>query len=137
LHRILLSNGSSCLKFLRVRIGVMNTGKINRRLAILAVWSTCKCRNVMANALIFRENLCYRRRPRDALRQSKSCQLMHKCIGITCTTNPQQIEVMELGHYGRRTCNYMCLRPTGDIQTPKLHQIAYSSSARPLLCLAR
>ena len=29
-------------------------------------------------------------------------------VGTSCTTNPQQIEVMELEHYGRPTCNKLC-----------------------------
>ena len=34
--------------------------------------------------------------PRDALYQSKSCQLQKQ---VVCTTNPQQVKVMELEGY--------------------------------------
>ena len=47
--------------------------------------------------------------PREALCQLKSCQLH---AGTSCTTNSQQMEVMELEHYGRPTeINYMCVQP--------------------------
>ena len=52
--------------------------------------------------------------PRDALCQSKSCQLHAAQLhaGTSCRTNSQQIEVMELEHYGRPTeINYMCVQP--------------------------
>jgi len=41
--------------------------------------------------------------PRDATCQSNSCQLLHNSIGTTCTTSPEQIEVMELEGYSRPT----------------------------------
>ena len=41
---------------------------------------------------------------RDALCQPRACQLLHNCR-TTCTTNPQQNEVMEFGHCDRRTCS--------------------------------
>jgi len=34
--------------------------------------------------------------PRDALCQLKSCQLPHNSAETTCTTSPEQIEVMKL-----------------------------------------
>ena len=37
--------------------------------------------------------------------QSKSCQLLHNIVGTTCTTNPEQIEVIELEGYSRPTYN--------------------------------
>ena len=43
--------------------------------------------------------------PRDAICQSKSCQLLYNSVGTTCTTSPEQIEVMELKGYSRPTCN--------------------------------
>jgi len=43
--------------------------------------------------------------PRDVMCQSKSCQLLHDSVGTSCTTNPEQIEVMELDGYSRPTCN--------------------------------
>jgi len=44
--------------------------------------------------------------PRDALCQSKSCLRCCTIVETSSTTNPQQqIEVMELQHYGRRTCS--------------------------------
>jgi len=43
--------------------------------------------------------------PRDALYQSKSCELLHNCMN-NCTTKPQQIEVTE--GYGRLSCNQPC-----------------------------
>ena len=46
--------------------------------------------------------------PRDATCQSKSCQLLHDSVGTSCTTNPEQIEVMELDGYSRPTCNKLC-----------------------------
>ena len=56
------------------------------------------------------KKLCYRkRRPRDAMCQSKVCQLLHNSVGTSCTTNPQQIEVMEkLKSYShQRVINYV------------------------------
>ena len=41
--------------------------------------------------------------PRDAMRQSKSCQLLHNRVGATCTTSTEQIEVMQLEGYSRQT----------------------------------
>jgi len=41
---------------------------------------------------------------RDALSQPKARQLLHNCR-TTCTTNPQQNEVMEFEHCDRRTCS--------------------------------
>ena len=38
--------------------------------------------------------------PRDALFQLKSCQLPRNRAETTCTTSPQQIEVMKLEGYG-------------------------------------
>jgi len=35
-------------------------------------------------------------RPRDASCQLKSCHLPRNCAETTCTTNPEQIEVMKL-----------------------------------------
>jgi len=43
--------------------------------------------------------------PRDAMCQSNSCQLLHNSVGTTCTTSPEQIEVMELEGYSRPTYN--------------------------------
>jgi len=45
----------------------------------------------------------------DATCQSKSCQPLHSTVGTSCntTTNPQQIEVMELEGYSRPTCNIL------------------------------
>jgi len=39
-----------------------------------------------------------------------SWNLVNCCTtaGVCCTINPQQIEVTELDHYGRRTCNIVC-----------------------------
>jgi len=34
--------------------------------------------------------------PRDAMCQSKSCQLLHNSVGTTNTTSPQQIEVFRI-----------------------------------------
>jgi len=42
---------------------------------------------------------------RDATCQSNSCQLLHNNVGTTCTTSPEQIEVMELEGYSRPTYN--------------------------------
>jgi len=36
---------------------------------------------------------------------SKSCQLLHSSVGETCTTNPEQNEVMELEGYSKPTYN--------------------------------
>jgi len=32
--------------------------------------------------------------PRDAMCQTKSCQLLHNSVGTSCATNPKQIEVV-------------------------------------------
>jgi len=45
--------------------------------------------------------------PRDALPQSRSCQLLHS-VGTSVTTNLQQIEILELAYYGRRTYSKLC-----------------------------
>jgi len=41
--------------------------------------------------------------PRDGMCQSKSCQLLHNGLGTTCrpTTNPKEVEVMELEGYSQ------------------------------------
>ena len=44
-------------------------------------------------------------RPRDVMCQSKSCELLHNSVGTTCTTSPEQSEVMELEGYTRPTYN--------------------------------
>ena len=41
--------------------------------------------------------------PRDAMCQSRSCQLLHNSVGTACTISPEQIEVMEWEGYGRPT----------------------------------
>jgi len=43
--------------------------------------------------------------PRDSMRQSKSCQLLHNSVRTTCTTDPEQIKVMESEGYSRPMCN--------------------------------
>jgi len=43
--------------------------------------------------------------PRDASRQLKSCQLPHNNAETTCTTSPEQIEVMKLEGYSKAMCN--------------------------------
>jgi len=43
--------------------------------------------------------------PRDASRQLKSCQLPRNSAEITCTTSPEQIEVMMLEGYSGPMCN--------------------------------
>ena len=43
--------------------------------------------------------------PRDASCQLKSCQLPHNSAETTCTTSPQQIEVMKLEGYSGPMCN--------------------------------
>jgi len=42
-------------------------------------------------------------RPRDAMCHSESCQLLHNSARTTCTTSPEQIAVLELEGYSRRT----------------------------------
>jgi len=44
-------------------------------------------------------------RRRTALRQSKFCHRSYTTVGTSCTTSPQQIEVIELVGYSRQTCN--------------------------------
>ena len=43
--------------------------------------------------------------PRDASCQLKSCQLQRNIAETTCTTSPEQIEVMKLKGYSGPTCN--------------------------------
>jgi len=45
--------------------------------------------------------------PRDSMRQSKSCQLLHNSVRTTCTTDPEQIKVglMESEGYSQPKCN--------------------------------
>jgi len=43
--------------------------------------------------------------PRDASYQLKSCQLLRNSAVTTCTTSPEQIEVMKLECYGGQMCN--------------------------------
>jgi len=46
--------------------------------------------------------------PRDAMHPPKTCQLLYDSLGTSCTTNPEQIEVMELNGCSRPTCNKLC-----------------------------
>jgi len=43
--------------------------------------------------------------PRDASCQLKSCQLPRNSAETTCTTSPEQIEVMKLEGYSGAMCN--------------------------------
>jgi len=43
--------------------------------------------------------------PHDASCQSKSCQLPRNSAEATCTTSPEQIEVMKLKRYSTAICN--------------------------------
>ena len=43
--------------------------------------------------------------PRDASCQLKSCQLQRNSAETTCTTSPEQIEVMKLKRYSKAMCN--------------------------------
>ena len=43
--------------------------------------------------------------PRDASCQLKSCQLPRSSAETTCTTSPEQIEVMKLKRYSKAVCN--------------------------------
>ena len=43
--------------------------------------------------------------PRDVSCQLKSCQLPHNSAETTCTTSPEQIEVMKLEGYSGPMCN--------------------------------
>jgi len=43
--------------------------------------------------------------PRDASYQLKSCQLPRNSAETTCTTSPEQIEVMKLESYSGAMCN--------------------------------
>ena len=43
--------------------------------------------------------------PRDAPGQLKSCQLSRNSAETTCTTSPEQIEVMKLKCYSKAMCN--------------------------------
>jgi len=43
--------------------------------------------------------------PRDASCQLKSCHLPRNSAETTCTTSPEQIEVMKLKHYSKTMCN--------------------------------
>ena len=47
--------------------------------------------------------------PRDASCQLKSCQLPRNSAETTCTTSPEQIEVMKLEGYSGTMCNKHCL----------------------------
>jgi len=51
--------------------------------------------------------------PRDEMCQSEFCQLLYSRVGTSCTTNQEQIEVMELKGYIQPTCT----RPTLCIQS--------------------
>jgi len=48
--------------------------------------------------------------PRNTVCQSKSCQMLHNSVGTTCTTSPEQIEVMELEGYIQPTIRTRCLK---------------------------
>ena len=52
--------------------------------------------------------------PRDASCQLKSCQLPRNSSEITCTTSPEQIEVMKLEGYSGPMCNkhVQCINST-------------------------
>ena len=57
----------------------------------------------------------------------------------SCTTNPQQIEVMELEHYGRRTCSTrytICARWVYNIdRSATARRPSYGQQARPSMSL--
>jgi len=55
---------------------------------------------------------CLQLHTRSNSRRTVQCPLSHvQCcttVGTSCTTNPQQTEVMELEGYSRPTCNGLC-----------------------------
>jgi len=69
--------------------------------------------------------------PHDASCQLKSCQLPRNSAETTCTTSPEQIEVMKLEGYGGAMCNkhahstttsrFHC--PIGVINTPTTDEL--------------
>jgi len=63
----------------------------------MAQW---KCRKGIKVGSIYKK-LCHR--SGTAMCQSKPCQLLHNSVGTTCTTNPEQIEVMNLEGYSQPT----------------------------------
>jgi len=52
------------------------------------------------------KKLCYHRR--EEMCQSKFCNF-YNSVGTSCTSNQEQIEVMELKGYIRPTCNKLCV----------------------------
>jgi len=54
---------------------------------------------------IITRSLAIAKGPRDASCQLKSCQLPRNCAETTCTTSPEQIEVMKLEGYSGPMCN--------------------------------
>ena len=59
----------------------------------------------------YNKKLSYRRGPRDASCQLKSCQLPRNSAETTSTTSPEQIEVMKLKLYSKAVCNKHCTQP--------------------------
>ena len=75
-------------------------GKVKKRKKTLKTWSN---KNVQKRDK--RRSSATADGPRDAMCQSKSCQLLHNSVGTTCTTSPEQMEVMESEGYSRPTYN--------------------------------
>lgn len=70
-----------------------------------------------------RKHLGYHYQRQDRATRYVSRDLVNCCTtvgtaGTSCTANQQQIEVIELDHYGRRTCN-MCAQPRLDRRSPE------------------
>jgi len=54
---------------------------------------------------VFARSWAIEERPHDASCQLKSCQLPRNSAETTCTTSPEQIEVMKLEGYSGAMCN--------------------------------
>jgi len=63
--------------------------------------------------------------------QSKSCQLLHNGVGTSYTTNPEQIEILELEGYSRPTWHK--LRASSHGALGRLNYIHWLDRRRVLL----
>jgi len=75
------------------------------------------------------EALLYAEGPRDAMCQSEICQLLHNSVGTSRTTNPQEIQVMELEGCCRSTCNKLCASSHGELDRRRCNQQARASTS--------
>ena len=80
-----------------VSIVVQNLVEIDAIVSI--IWNSIVCQFGLTRSSANAEG------PRDVSCQLKSCQLPRNSAETTCTTSPEQIEVMKLKRYSKAMCN--------------------------------